>query len=167
MTEKRTLLDLAENYADFMERLGDGADTDEELDALIAEFDESAKEPFEDKCDAYARIDKMLAADIGKLEALIEPLEKRVASIERSRKGLRRRLLLAFGLLGLQKVKTLVATIYTMHTQSVVIDDEARIPDAFFRVVREPMKRDIATAIKDGVEVPGAHVEEGKALVIR
>ena len=167
MSEKKTLLELAKNYADFMERLVDGAETDEELDKLIAEFDESAKEPFEAKCDAYARIDKMLAADLAALYALIEPLSKRGASIERSRKGLRRRLLLAFDVLGLQKVKTLVATLYTMRTESVMVDDERRIPELYWRVTREPAKSEIWKAIKEGGTVPGAHIEESKALVIR
>lgn len=50
----------------------------------------------------------------------------------------------------------------------VEVDDERAIPDKFMRVKREPDKASIGAAIKEGNEVPGAHISErGWRLAIK
>ena len=52
--------------------------------------------------------------------------------------------------------------------QCVVIDDEARVPDTFMRVKKEPNKTAILEAFTSTGEcVPGTHVERSVALRIR
>lgn len=54
---------------------------------------------------------------------------------------------------------------------SVVIDDEKQVPPAYFTDPPPPPKaldkKLIAQAIKDGFEVPGAHLERGQRLDIK
>lgn len=52
--------------------------------------------------------------------------------------------------------------------ESVVIDDDQALPADFVRVktVTEPNKVAITQAIKDGIDVPGAHLERKPALKI-
>lgn len=48
-----------------------------------------------------------------------------------------------------------------------VIDDPAKIPMAFQKVVTEPIKSEISKAIKAGLEVPGAHLEDSHSIIVR
>ena len=54
---------------------------------------------------------------------------------------------------------------------SVKIDDESAIPQEYMRVIPAPPpapdKALISQAIKDGVQVPGVHLEQSERLVIR
>lgn len=51
---------------------------------------------------------------------------------------------------------------------SVVITDESAIPSQYIRVKTEPIKADIAKALKAGEEVPGARMEtERVSLVVK
>ncbi|MCY1453696.1 hypothetical protein D9M71_707060 [compost metagenome] len=48
-----------------------------------------------------------------------------------------------------------------------MIDSESDIPDEFMntKVTTTPMKAEIAKAIKEGKDVPGAHSEIGKSSI--
>lgn len=48
-----------------------------------------------------------------------------------------------------------------------VIDDPTLIPMAFQKVVTEPIKSEISKAIKAGMDVPGAHLEDSHSVIVR
>ena len=48
-----------------------------------------------------------------------------------------------------------------------VIDDPTLIPMGFQKVVTEPNKNEIAKAIKAGMDVPGAHLEDSHSVIVR
>lgn len=48
-----------------------------------------------------------------------------------------------------------------------VIDDPTLIPMAFQKVVTEPIKSEISKAIKAGIDVPGAHLEDSHSVIVR
>lgn len=48
-----------------------------------------------------------------------------------------------------------------------VIDDPTLIPMEFQKVVTEPIKSEISKAIKAGVAVPGAHLEDSHSVIVR
>jgi hypothetical protein len=57
------------------------------------------------------------------------------------------------------------------NPQSVIIDDETKIPAEFIitevKTTTRPAKKEILEAIKDGREIPGAHVERSTRLVTK
>jgi hypothetical protein len=58
---------------------------------------------------------------------------------------------------GLKKIEADDMTLTTgLGPASVVITDEAMLPESFWRVKREPNKVAIGEALKGGVTVPGA-----------
>jgi hypothetical protein len=62
-----------------------------------------------------------------------------------------------------------VAKLQIGRDQAVVIDDVAAIPPDYMREVPAtfaPAKADILKALKEGFEVPGAHIEKRNRLVI-
>lgn len=48
-----------------------------------------------------------------------------------------------------------------------VIDDPTLIPMEFQKVVTEPIKSEISKAIKAGMDVPGAHLEDSHSVIVR
>lgn len=55
---------------------------------------------------------------------------------------------------------------------STVIDDEDKIPDQYrnyakYEGMYDVMKQDVYTALKDGKDVPGAHLEQNRNVVIK
>jgi hypothetical protein len=70
--------------------------------------------------------------------------------------------------IGQDKVKTSLFDVgFRKLPPSVVITDEAAIPDLLCRTKREPDKTAIKQAIQEGIEIAGAHLEAGERLVIK
>lgn len=55
----------------------------------------------------------------------------------------------------------------TVTNGKTVIDDPTLIPMAFQKVVTEPIKSEISKAIKAGMDVPGAHLEDSHSVIVR
>ena len=55
----------------------------------------------------------------------------------------------------------------TVVNGKTVIDDPTLIPMAFQKVVTEPIKSEISKAIKAGMDVPGAHLEDSHSVIVR
>lgn len=67
-----------------------------------------------------------------------------------------------------EKVKTMRASIFWKIDSSVVIDDIYRVPVEYYKIVEpEASKTAIKDAIKDGLTVPGAHIESKASIQIR
>lgn len=68
----------------------------------------------------------------------------------------------AMDALGLKKLEAPdFTTGISAGTASVIITDEAALPNEFMRVHREPNKTAIGAALKGGAEVPGAELSNG------
>ena len=48
-----------------------------------------------------------------------------------------------------------------------IIDDPTLIPIGYQKIITEPIKLLIAKAIKSGVNVPGAHLEDSHSVIVR
>ena len=121
---------------------------------------------------------KAVIAFILNLEAEAEAMrsaEKRIADrrkiaqnkVERLKDYLRSNMEMT----GIKEIKaddfSFKATFYPNRDESVVIDNEEIIPAMFFRVKKEADKTAIKSSIKNGVDVPGAHIEKKSRLEIK
>jgi hypothetical protein len=52
-------------------------------------------------------------------------------------------------------------------SQSVVIEDDAAIPEEFMRIKKEPMKDELKKALKDGSEFAGVHLVTNESVILR
>lgn len=72
---------------------------------------------------------------------------------------------------GIEKVEGPGVSISFRKSAAVVIDGEDLIPAEYMRQkpapAPEPDKKAIADAIKAGIEVPGAHIEQRRSLSIK
>jgi hypothetical protein len=115
------------------------------LDAIVEEIDEalSVKEA------VRARRDK---------------LKEREDRLTRKADKLRELAMSVLQASGLPRVKLPTATVsIRAGSQHVVFDDEAIIPQGYYRLEKHILKGDILAALKRGDEVPGAHIETGPA----
>lgn len=116
--------------------------------------------------DAFAVLDRAIRASIetsaliGVLQERMAALQQRKARFERRRDAYRSMVLEAMQTMGIEKLERpdFTATVRSGGTPGVVIVDEARLPDAFVRIRREPDKATIGAALKAGNTVDGAEL---------
>lgn len=69
-----------------------------------------------------------------------------------------------------EKIRTPLNTVYVRSNKpSVVIDDEEKLPDEFKikQIVISPDKGSLNEVLSRGIEVPGAHLERSRSVIIK
>lgn len=148
------------------EETGELKYSDEELEAKIEELQMSFDEKVDSLC-SVAKNSKAMAADI-KNEKM--RLQKRQKSEENASERAKR--FLAYLLKG-DKFKNARHNLYYISSQQLVIDDEEQFI-AWAKVnapgfLNEPTLReaDIKQALKNGSNIPFAHLQENRNVVVR
>lgn len=108
----------------------------------------------------YASMEEAIKAEVKRLQAYA----KTCANIQEQLKGRLRDAQVAFGF---DKLEVGTWRIGTRKSTKVVIDNETDIPNEYIKVATSIDKLGIAKAIKEGVEVAGAHLEENVNIAIR
>jgi hypothetical protein len=163
-----TLYDIAQEYREAAAKLED-LDLDEQT---LADTLESISGAIEVK-------GQNVAAFIGNLEAQANAIKEAEARMSARRKaienraaGIRHYLLTSMQVAGITKIECAYFKIAVQdNPPAVVIDDASLLPPDYMRQPEPPPpaadKKLIAQAIKDGFEVPGAHLERSKRLSIK
>ena len=140
--------------------------TDEELEAKIAEL----QMDFDEKVDSLCSVAKNAKAEAADIKDEKLRLGKRQKSAENE--GERAKRFLAYLLQG-EKFKNARHNLYYLSSQELVIDDEAELlkwckanAPGF---LNEPTLRidDIKKALKNGADIPFAHIQQNRSVVIR
>jgi len=138
----------------------------EKLDALQLER--------EAKLEGVALWVKDLKAEAAAVKEEADKLTARKKALDNKIEGLKNWLLFA---LDGERLKTPRCSVYQTHSQRVKVADEEKlisflknttVPDEFLRF-REPelRKDEIKKALKEGVRIPGAELEETESVVIK
>ena len=139
--------------------LEEGADFSLALDQI--------QDDMKTKLDSYAIIIRNFEAENMALKDERDRLNARIKSnekgIERMKKAVTDALMTVEG----NRLKTTKFTFGFRKSTQVKIDDETVIPPQFLAAEVKVLKKDIAQAIKNGVEVDGAKLVENKSLSIR
>lgn len=152
-------------------------------DALMASADEETgevdislvnalaerQEAWEDKAVAVACVYRSLDEDAARVGREIERLTAMKKRLERERDRVKEGLSAAFTALGVEKVKGMYADISFRASEQTVIDNADAVPEEYMTVktTYTPNKTAIREAIKEGKEVPGAHLEQRKNIQIK
>lgn len=146
--------------------LADGADEDlavavrDTMGAIEAEFNEKAL--------AVSHVILNFDSDAAAIDAEIERLQERKRLIASRQKQIKEYLRENMEAAGITKISCPLFTITLAKGREVaVIDDESQIPDELIRVKTEitPDKTAILKLLKEGGEVPGAHIERGQSSI--
>jgi len=160
------LYELASQYQELIP-LAENADDEADLQAFYDTLDGLQGEIGE-KLENCAAVVKTIDAEAEAIAAE----EKRLATRRRALQNSADRLkaYMRDGMDAAQMVKH-KGKLFTISLQdnppAVVVDDEASLPRDYCRVKVEPDKTAIKDALKNGVEVPGVHLEHTKSLRIR
>ena len=162
----RALYEIDQEILDCVdEETGEILDT-ERLDALQMER--------ETKLEGVALWIKDLRAESDAVKAEADKLNARKKALDNKIDGLKNWLL---GALAGEKLKTPRCSVYQMHSQRLAVADEGKLidilqqmktGDRFLRFQDPELRKDeLKRALKDGLYLPGASLEETESVVIK
>lgn|SRR5690554_5411703 len=146
--------------------LADGAD--EDLAVAVRDTMGAIEAEFNDKALAVSRVILNFDADLAALDLEIERLQERKRLITNRQKQIKDYLRENMEAAGITKISCPLFTITCAKgRESVVVDDESKLPDELMRVKTEisPDKAAIAAKLKAGEDVPGARLERGQSSI--
>lgn len=141
---------------------------DEDLAVALRDTMEGIEGEFQEKGKAIAMVTLNIDGDLEAIQSQIDRLTERKRIIANRKESLKEYLRTNMEASGITKITHPLFTITCGKGKPiVVIDDEKAIPDDYVnvKVTSAPDKAAIAKAIKDGIEVPGAHTETGKSSI--
>ena len=168
-----SLFNLAKEYDDLYHTLIATADEETgEVDVDIAAALANVQGTFEEKAIATATVSRKIKYDLEDISKEIERLKRLKEHLERENNRLMDYIKQAMEMTGTVKIQGIAASISFRKTEKVVSDyegSEELIPDEYMRtkIIKEMDKVKIASAIKAGKEVPGAHIETVMNLQIK
>lgn len=156
------LYELAQNYAQLLEMA-----EEMESDALVDTL-EALQGEIEEKAENIAKLIKNLEADAKIIKEEEQRLADRRRSIESKVTRLKEYLQQQLEVAGLQKVKRPTITVAIQaNPPSVEISDEKLIPSEFMIPQYKVDKKSILERLKNGEEIPGAKLVQGRGVRIR
>lgn len=156
------LYELTTNYVSLMEMA-------EEMDATtLQDTLESIEEEIHDKAENIAKLIKNINADVDALKSEEKRLADRRKSLENKVTHLKEYLQNQLEVAGLDKVKRPTLTVSIQNNPpSVKVIDEKLLSDYMIPVEPKLDKKAILTALKEGMEVSGAELVQGRSVRIR
>ena len=146
--------------------LYDIATEEEDVETLSKLYDELEMK-LEDKAENVRIVLMQLKADEELLSDEIKRLQTRKKSIAKNRENLKSLLAWTLQSAGVPKLKTPKATFYFTNTKSVAIEDVEKLPQAFVKIEKKPLKTELKKALLNGETIEGATLEETQTLNIR
>ena len=153
------------NIANFLD-----SENNELDEKTINDTKESIELLLEEKSEQLELILKELEAKEEKCKEIADFYTEKAKQANEKRKTLKELILEAMRKLGTKKIETVTGT-FTIrnNTPSLIIDDENLIPQKFttFVQTKKIEKNEIKKEIKNGVEIPGVHLETTQSLLIK
>lgn len=162
-------MNLYEINSNINQILENGFSYDEETGEIL--FDQSdldkLNEEFNDKIDNIACYIKNLDAMSNAISMEIDNLQKRKKINSNKAERLKEYLTSAMEARKLGKYESPKNKIGFRTSNSLVIDEDAVLPDELVRIKKEPDKMKIKLLLKNGAEVEGCHMENKKSIQIK
>lgn len=158
------LYELTQNYLNLLELLENPDIPKEMIESALEEVEGN----FEDKADNIAKLIRSLEADIKGYKDEEDRLSNRRKTLENKVKGLKEYLESSMIALGKKNIKGKIFTMsINKNRPSVVIDDINKLPKEYKKVEEKEDKEKIKESFDNGIEVPGARIEQKESLRIR
>lgn len=140
-------------------------------DQTIADTLEGESGDLIEKVKNVAAVFRNLESDAKQIKEAEQQLAERRKAIEKRAESLKQYLKTNMELSGIQKIECqwFVITL-AQNPEAVTVDDETMIPRDYFKEIPASYQLDkslVKQAIKDGFEVPGAHLSRGTSLRIK
>jgi len=140
-------------------------------DQTIADTLESEGGDLVEKCKNVAAVFRNLESDAKQIKEAEQQLAERRKAIEKRAESLKNYLKTNMEVAGITKIECPWFLIsIAQNPEAVTVDDESLIPRDYFKEIPATFQLDKAMvnqAIKDGFNVPGAHLSRGTSLRIK
>ena len=162
-----TLYDLTEEYMQVLQM----AEDPEADETALRDTLEGLSGEIEDKVDGYCGVIAQLSSDAKGLDAQIERMEERKASLERNIRRMKQTLQSNMELIGKPKVKTPLFSVWiqkNVPSLKLDVEDPKQLP-AEYLIPQDPKinTQKIKDELKAGEKLPFAHLEQSASLRIR
>jgi hypothetical protein len=158
------LYELTQNYLNLLELLENPDVPKEVVEAALEEVEGS----FDDKAENIVKLIKSIEADVKGYKEEETRLSTRRKTLENKVKGLKD--YLEGSMIALDK-KDIKGKIFTLaikkNPPSIIIDDFNILPMEYKKIEEKEDKKKIKESIDNGIEVPGARIEQKESLRIR
>ena len=160
------LYKLGEEYNRLLDELLETANEDGEVNLDISKQLEEIHGAFTEKAVSVATVYHSLEQEAERYKAEEKRLAEIRRKLERHAEAIKGYLARECINTGVEKIGGVSANISFRTSEKTVIDNEAEIPDEYWRVKREPDLSAIKAAIKAGKEIEGAHLQSFKNIQI-
>jgi hypothetical protein len=151
------------------------ADSDDIPAEVIRDTLEGLEGDIQAKSVSVAHFFKNLDASADAIDDAVKQMQSRAARLRKRSESIKAYLLLSMQATGITRIECpYFQLVVRNNPPSVVIDNEAEVPDSYKRTPEPlplpkavPDKKAIADAIKAGEVVPGAHTTTGQRLEIK
>lgn len=156
-----TIFEIADDYVRLLE-MAEDPDVDPQV---IADTLEGIEGEFEDKVEACACVMDQLGKDIDAIDDEMRRLQARKNAMKNNRANIGERVMAAMRLTGKLKIRTATRTVSVMRNSvpSITVNVDVWAVPEEYRRYKDPEidLRKIGKDIKDGKDIPFAHVEYG------
>lgn len=160
------LYKLGEEYNRLLDELLETANEDGEVNLDISKQLEEIHATFTEKAVNVATVYRSIEQEAERYRAEEKRLAEIRRKLERHAEAIKGYLARECIKMGVEKIGGISANISFRTSEKTVIDNEADIPDEYWRVKKEPDLAAIKAAIKSGKEIEGAHLQTCKNIQI-
>lgn len=135
---------------------------------VVADTLEAITGEFEDKAKSIVAVSTNLSSDVAAIDAEIKRLNDRKQVLLNRDKSLREYLKNNMQASGITNIKCPLFSITLAKGRDiVVIHNETELPDQYMKpkVTISPDKKQILADLKEGIDVPGAHIEKSQESI--
>lgn len=161
-----TLYDITLQYREMLEKMLDTASEDGEVDEQVMHELAQAQDALEVKAENCAAMYLEIDSEVERIKKFEGKIKTRRERLQNRRDRLKEYIDRNLTAAQIERIEGEFVNISYRKSEKVEIDNEAEIPEEYWRVTKEPDKTAIKQALKAGISM-GAHLEPTKSIQIK
>lgn len=161
-----TLYDITLQYREMLEKMLDTASEDGEVDEQVMYELAQAQDTLEVKAENCAAMYLEIDSEVERIKKFEGKIKTRRERLQNRRDRLKEYIDRNLTAAQIERIEGEFVNISYRKSEKVEIDNEAEIPEEYWRVTKEPDKTAIKQALKAGISM-GAHLEQTKSIQIK
>ena len=161
-----TLYDITLQYREMLEKMLDTASEDGEVDEQVMHELAQAQDALEVKAENCAEMYLEIDSEVERIKKFEGKIKTRRERLQNRRDRLKEYIDRNLTAAQIERIEGEFVNISYRKSEKVEIDNEAEIPEEYWRVTKEPDKTAIKQALKAGISM-GAHLEQTKSIQIK
>lgn len=161
-----TLYDITLQYREMLEKMLDTASEDGEVDEQVMHELTQTQDALEVKAENCAAMYLEIDSEVERIKRFEGKIKTRRERLQNRRDRLKEYIDRNLTAAQIERIEGAFVNISYRKSEKVEIDNEAEIPEEYWRVTKEPDKTAIKQALKAGISM-GAHLEPTKSIQIK